>query len=180
MLRINHLVTTIGYGLRYLLGCNKIWKLIVAMFIEAVTYVFNDAGTIAENILNYEMLDYVELKTGLRSEGVTMSVDALFKKIITNNIGTITGNAFLEWTGYTGTLEAGQAMPERFAKYMWPMYTLSNFFDSGVWTIIRMLLKYTPEEAAQVEKELNERRKLMEAGAGSAENSDNETVTKIE
>lgn len=180
MLRINHLITTIGYGLRYLLGCNKIWKLVVAMLIEAVTYVFNDAGSIAENILNYEMLDYVELKTGLRSEGVTMSVDALFKKIITNNIGTITGNAFLEWTGYTGTLEAGQAMPERFAKYMWPMYTLSNFFDSGVWTIIRMFLKYTPEEAAHVEEELNERRKLMETGEVSADNSDNEKVSEIE
>lgn len=169
-LQTAHIVNIIGYLSRFLLGCNKMWKLIAIMLIEAVTYVFDDASSVANNMMSYEMLDYVELKTGLRSEGVTMAVDALFQKTITNNIGTITGNAFLEWTGYTGGyLGDNAALPEKFAKYMWPMYTLSNVFDGIVWLIARSTVKHTPEDRERIEAALQERRKAKEAEEAEAE-----------
>ena len=164
--KLCHLVNAVTYVMRFFVGYNKFWKLFFNMIAEAWTYVINDMNSVAETMLNYEMLDYVELKTGLRTEGVTMSVSALLSKIVTNNIGTVTGNAFLEWTGYEGGyLDSGGAVPERFRKYMWPMYTLSAVFDQTVYLLLRSLVKYTPEDRERVEEELKRRRAAAEQDA---------------
>lgn len=163
--KLAHIANITSYLLRFIVGYNKFWKLVLNMLIEGVCFVFDDMSGVAGTMLNYEMLDYVELKTGLRSEGVTMAVDALFKKIITNNIGTVTGNAFLEWTGYTGGYEANAVLPERFTKYMWPMFTLANVFDNLCWYIIRSTIKYTPEDRERVEAELQKRRQQLDNAA---------------
>lgn len=107
--KLNSLASIIGYILRFLVGYNTFWKLAVNILIESVLYVFADMDSLATTMLTYEMLDYVELKTGFRTEGVTMSVDALFKKIVTNNIGTVTGNAFLQWTRLSRRLYGQQS-----------------------------------------------------------------------
>lgn len=169
--KIDHIVNVISFTLRFFVGYNKFWKLVVNMLLEAINYVFDDVGSIAGSMLSYEMYDYVELKTGMRSEGVTTAVDALFKKIMTNNIGTVTGNAFLEWTGYKGAPENGAAMPEKFQKYMWPMYTLSAVFDNIAWFAIRSTFKYSPEDRDKVEAELQARRTSAENVAVTAEST---------
>lgn len=42
------------------------------------------------------------------------------------------------------------------------MFTLSTAFDSGVFYIMRCLVKHTPEDARRIEKELIELRKSVE------------------
>jgi Na+/melibiose symporter-like transporter len=119
---------------------------------------------IAGAMMNYEMLDYVELKTGVRSEGITFSVDALFKKIVTDNVGRATGNAFLEWTGYKGGyVSENIAPPERYMKYIWPMFTLAGAFDGVIWITMRSLVHYTPKDAQETERLLIARRAEMAA-----------------
>ncbi|MDR2686508.1 MAG: hypothetical protein LBB75_02050, partial [Oscillospiraceae bacterium] len=116
--------------------------------------------------------DYVELKTGERSEGVTTAVNNLFSKIVTNNIGQVTGNAFLQWTGYTGGYKAdGTRPPEKYLKFMWPMYTLIPVLDHAIWFAARCFVKWKPEDRERTEQALAERRaeaeKLKEeAGIG--------------
>ncbi len=150
----------------FFIGYNKIWKILLISVIQAFVNVVGDMDSVAGSLLTYEMLDYVELKTGLRTEGVTTAVSALITKIVSNNIGTMTGNAFLEWTGYTGGYEdTGEALPERFVKYMWPMMTLATAFDSLVYLIARAFLKYSPEDSDRVEALLKERRAEKERAA---------------
>lgn len=153
--KLTSLAGAVGFFLRFLIGYNTFPKVILNILIEAVLYVLYDMDGTAGTMLNYEMLDYVELKTGLRTEGVTASVNGLFSKIVTNNIGMVTGNAFLEWTGYTGGyVDSGKELPKRFVKYMWPMYTLAGVVDNLVWLAARSLVKHTPEDAKRVEEEL--------------------------
>ena len=161
--KLCHMINASLYFLRFLVGCNKFWKLFFNMIAEAAAYVVNDMNSVAENMLNYEMLDYVEWKTGLRTEGVTASVSGLLSKIVTNNIGTVTGNAFLAWTGYEGGyIDEGGEVPERFRKYMWPMYTLASVFDQMVYLLLRSTVKYSPEDSHRVEEALKERRAAAE------------------
>lgn len=155
VVQINSLFNVFAALIKFALGINKFWKLAIIMLLDSLCYVIGDMSGLAGNMLNYEMLDYVELKTGMRTEGVTNAVDGLFAKIVTNNIGTVTGNAFLQWTGYIGGYkESGEALPERFQKYMWPMFTLSAAFDNAVFFVLRSFLKHTPEDAKRVEEEL--------------------------
>lgn len=153
--KINNFVNIVAAFIKLSVGIKSFWALGINLLLDAVLYVIGDMDTIAGTMLNYQMYDYVELKTGVRTEGVTNSINGLFAKIVTNNIGTVTGNAFLEWTGYTGGYkETGEALPERFQKYMWPMFTLSTAFDSAVFLFLRSMMHYTPEDAKRIEEEL--------------------------
>lgn len=158
--KIHSVCQIIAAVIKFALGINKFWKLAIQMAIDAALYVIQDMDSVAGTMLTYEMLDLVELKTGFRTEGVTNSINGLLSKIVTNNIGTVTGNAFLEWTGYRGGYkESGEALPSRFVKYMWPMFTLSSAFDNLVFLIARSMYKHTPEDARRIENELIEMRR---------------------
>lgn len=166
--KINSIVNIVFALIKLAVGINKFWKLAINLLLDAVLYVIADMDAIAGTMLNYEMYDLVELETGMRTEGVTNSINGLFAKIVTNNIGAATGNAFLQWTGYTGGYKnTGEALPERFVKWMWPMFTLSTAFDNTVFLIMRSLVKHTPEDARRVEQELI----ALRGGAENAEAS---------
>ncbi|MDR0883255.1 MAG: MFS transporter [Oscillospiraceae bacterium] len=157
--QINSTVAMIAGVLRFLIGYNTFGKLALNFLIESIVMCFTALDGVASTMLNYEMLDYVELKTGVRSEGVTMSVNALFLKIVTNNIGMATGNAFLQWTGYRGGyVDADVPPPQRFMKYMWGINTLCAVVDSGIFIAARSFVHFTPEDRERVEAALIERR----------------------
>lgn len=167
--KINSILNIVAALIKLAVGINKFWKLAINLLLDAILYVIGDMDAIAGTMLNYEMYDLVELETGIRTEGVTNSINGLFAKIVTNNIGAATGNAFLQWTGYTGGYKnTGEALPERFVKWMWPMFTLSTAFDNTIFLIMRSLVKHTPEDARRIEKELIELRGGDEAAEASA------------
>lgn len=161
--RLNSICQILAAFIKCVLGINKFWKLAIIMALDAGLYVIGDMDSVAGTMMTYEMYDLVELKTGFRTEGVTNSINGIFTKIITNNVNTITGNAFLEWTGYKGGYkESGEALPPRFVKYMWPMFTLSTALDSTIFLIARCMYKHTPEDARRIEQEVTEMRKQAE------------------
>jgi len=147
----------------FLVGYKSMWRFAVIVFMELFINASVSLDGVAEGMLNYEFFDYVELKTGERSEGVTTAVNNLFRKIVTNNIGQVTGNAFLQWTGYRGGYTAeGTRPPERYLKYMWPMYTLIPMLDHGIWFACRSFVKWKPEDRERTEQALAERRAAAE------------------
>lgn len=166
--KITSAVNIVAALIKLAVGINKFWKLGINMLIDSILFVLADMDALAGIMLEYEMYDLVELETGIRTEGVTTSINGLFAKIITNNIGAATGNAFLQWTGYTGGYKnTGEELPQRFQKWMWPMFTLSTAFDNAVWLIMRSLVKHTPEDAKRIEQELIELRKNAENNESS-------------
>ncbi len=148
--------------LQFFVGYKSIPQLAVMILAEAAINAASEWDKVAGDMLNYEFYDYVELKTGQRSEGITYAIDGLFKKIITNNIGLATGNAFLTWTGYSGGYaERGIKPPALYMKWMWPMYTLVPVIDNSIYIICRSFVKWKPEDRERTEAELAQRRALL-------------------
>lgn len=153
--KLNSICQIVAAFIKFALGIDTFWKLAIIMVLDAGLYVIQDMDSVAGTMMNYEMYDLVELKTGFRTEGVTNSINGIFSKIITNNVNTITGNAFLEWIGYKGGYkESGEALPPRCVKYMWPMFTLSTALDNTIFLIARSMYKHTPEDAGRIEQEV--------------------------
>jgi Na+/melibiose symporter-like transporter len=164
------LVNIFNRTVMFLCGYKSVWRFAVLVAMESLWNAMMGFDGVAGSMLGYEWYDYVELQTGLRSEGVTTAVNNLFGKIVTDNIGRVTGNAFLAWTGYTGGYkEDGVRPPEKYLKYMWPMYTLIPVLDHSIWFAARCFVKWTPQDRENTERALAERRaaagKLAQAAA---------------
>ena len=147
----------------FFVGYKSIWRFAGLVFIETIVNATGGIDRVSGGMLDYQWYDYVELQTGERTEGVTSAVNNLFSKIVTNNIGQATGNWFLQWTGYQGgyTID-GTRPPERYLKFMWPMYTLIPVLDHGIWMIARSFVKWKPEDSERTELALAERRAARE------------------
>jgi Na+/melibiose symporter-like transporter len=153
------LVNIFNRTVMYFCGYKSVWRFAVLVAMESLWNAMMGFDGVASSMLNYEWYDYVELQTGLRSEGVTTAVNSLFNKIVTNNIGQVTGNAFLQWTGYRGGYtEDGTRPPERYLQWMWPMYTLIPVVDHAIWLTARAFVKWKPEDAVRTELALAQRR----------------------
>ena len=149
--------------LMYLFGYKSLWRFALLIVFESFVNASGGFDGVAGAMMDYQWYDYVELKTGQRSEGITAAVNSLFSKIVTNNIGQVTGNAFLQWTGYQGGYKAdGTRPPERYLKFMWPMYTLIPVLDHSIWFAARSFVKWKPEDAVRTELALAERRAAAE------------------
>ncbi|MDR1463924.1 MAG: MFS transporter [Oscillospiraceae bacterium] len=135
--------------------------LIMITFMDAFFETLGPLDGYASGILTYEMYDYVEYKTGVRSEGISTAFNALFSKMITGNINNATYNAFQSWSGINKVdYEKGDPAPARYLKYAWALFCLAPVADSAIWLIARLLFKYDPKQKAMIEAELMERRAL--------------------
>jgi len=110
------------------------------------------------------MLDYVEYKTGVRSEGVTMAFQAFVDKIVQRSINSVTGNAFQAWTGINdinlNAEDAAGRIPERYRKWAWPMAHLTGIVDGLIWLWARAAFPYKAGQKDVIEAELAQRRAL--------------------
>ncbi len=160
--QVKSMIDAGGKLIQFLVGYNTIPKLAVIIAAETAINASVNWDGVAEEMLNFEFYDFVELKTGHRSEGVTAAINGLFSKIVTDNIGLVTGNAFLQWTGYKGGYtEAGTLPPERYMKWMWPMYTLIPVLDNLLYILCRSFVKWKPSDREKTEMELMKRREAQ-------------------
>ena len=144
---------------KYFAGYTSIGRLGLVILLDSIINAVQEWEEVAGALLNYEFFDYVELQTGERSEGVTTAVNNLFSKIVTRNIGQVTGNAFLQWTGYRGGYtQDGTRPPARYLAFMWPMLNLMPLIDWGVRLAARSFVKWTPADRARTEQALASRR----------------------
>jgi len=161
--KIRNLASIIGDLIKLFAGIRTVPGIFINIIVENIQMVFSAADGVAGNMLGYEFYDYVELQTGVRSEGITSAISGMINKTVTNNIGTVTGNAALQWMGYRGGyLEAGDKPPERYMKYIWPLQNLEPVVDNLIYLIGRSTIKWTPEDRDRTEALLAERRKLAQ------------------
>jgi len=153
-------VNIVFYFLRYFLGVKTISGILFMWFADMVINIFRRWDQVANGIVDFEMFDYVEWKTGRRSEGVKIAVDGLINKVALNNVDTIVGSLALKKIGFDITLDTNQ--PASYVKWATRFYFLSPVADYLAYFIARLLYKYPAEMRHQVEAELVERRKLTE------------------
>lgn len=134
----------------------------VSMIIIGLGTIPLGAQSIAQTSIFCDSIDYMEWKTGKRTEGITFSMQTSFTKIssgITAGLATLVlhllkYNAIPDAEGvvYVGTQTAA------FDKWIWPLVILTPAVASLLYIIPLLFIRYTPEERAKVEADLRERR----------------------
>jgi Na+/melibiose symporter-like transporter len=159
------LCTLIGRVLAFLLGFEG-KNIIFTIIILALTSFPAGAASIAQTSLFCDSVDYMEWKTGKRTEGVTFAMQTFFTKISSGITGAL-GTFALSALGYVAVEDVPGAVylgtqTQTFETWIWPLVMLTPAIAALLYIIPLLFIKYTPEQKAQVEKELAERRALAE------------------
>ncbi|MCL2494632.1 MAG: MFS transporter [Oscillospiraceae bacterium] len=153
----------------YFVGYNSPARIVYMFIMEMLKGVMDMWAGVPHSMMEYKMYDYVEWKTGYRSEGMTKSVDGILNKLIRNNLVNIFGNAVTQWTGYMGYDIPAEQQPARFLNTIWPLMHVGIFFGEVVVLVCLFAFKM-PNNFPEIEADLIERRALAaklkeEAGA---------------
>ncbi len=141
-------------------------NIILTMFILALASFPAGAASIAQTSLFCDSVDYMEWKTGKRTEGVTFAMQTFFTKISSGITGAL-GTFALSILGYKAVEDVPGAVylgtqSQAFETWIWPLVMLTPAIAALLYIIPLLFIKYTPEQKAQVESELAERRALSE------------------
>jgi len=134
-------------------------RLLLMYLLEMIDDLFLKVDRVPGDQMNYKALDYVEWKTGHRSEGMTMAVGAIFNKLIKGNTGRLFDGAVLQWTGFKGYDFPAEVQPPHFMNTIFPFTHLTTLIDTTLALIAYCWYKY-PMDPNVVEKDLIERRAL--------------------
>jgi len=154
---------------------------------EMVMRTFGRVDQMAERINQFEMFDYVEWKTGRRSEGATAAINGLKRKALTDGINAVSGRLFAQFVlgfdpalGARGDIdEYGNPMPgqgERYMRYMPILYLWLPIINNIFGFLARWFYRHPAELRDQVEVDLNERRRLAEEAKRAMEEEEQEEV----
>jgi len=166
--RFHELVTVVAHIGMYLVGYKSWPRLALQFTIEMFRGMVDLWAPVPRELIRYQMLDYVEWKTGLRSEGMTAAVDGMINKLIRNNVGNVIGNAVQQWTGYKGWDIPVEEQPERFLKTIWPLTHWGKIAGGAIALAALLWFKY-PRDPGEVEADLIERRALAKKMQAEAE-----------
>ena len=161
-MRIQFAVSTFTHLSTFLVGYNSLPRLVYMWTMEGIRGFFNQWQAVPQNVVEFEMFDYVEWKTGYRSEGLTQSVYGIINKLVRNNLTNIVGNAVTQWTGYLGWETPAEEQPERFMSTIWPLMHLGVIAAELVALIALLWFRY-PRDPHEVERDLIAKRALIAA-----------------
>lgn len=120
------------------------------------------ACSIAQTSIFCDSIDYMEWKTGKRTEGITFSMQTSFTKIssgITAGLATLA----LHLLNYKAVPDDAAVFigtqTAAFDNWIWPLVILTPAIASVLYIIPLLFINYTPEKRKIVETELAQRRK---------------------
>ena len=142
-------------------------RLWISMIIIGIGSIPSGASSIAQTSIFCDSIDYMEWKTGKRTEGITFSMQTSFTKIssgITSGLATLA----LHILGYKAIDNAANYLGTQtaaFDSWIWPLVVLTPAVASVLFIIPLLFVNYTKEKRALVESDLNARRNgLAESG----------------
>ena len=166
-LRFQELFTAIAHILMYLVGYQSWTRLFLLFTIEMLRGIVDNWAPVPRELVKYEMLDYVEWKTGQRAEGVTMALDRflngaqinsnMIQTSVKENVNGIINNAVKQWSGFQGFDYETEDQPKRFLDSIWPLTHWGKIAGGLVGFIALLFFKY-PHDPKEVEADLMERR----------------------
>jgi Na+/melibiose symporter-like transporter len=119
---------------------------------------------IAHRTLTSNSIDEVELKTGVRSEGVSFSMQNFTTKM-TSAVTTFIEGRMLGFLKYDSKLnELGKPQNAKFIKWQWPMFMLGPVVGAVLYLIAISFIKDGKEHREEVERQLKERKEALESG----------------
>jgi len=160
-LRTRELISFVTHTASFFVGHHTFPRLMFMFFTETIRPIMDNWAPVPERVIEYEMFDYVEWKTGYRSEGLTQSVNGIFNKLLRNNLSSMVGNAITQWTGYLGWEFPAEEQPQRFLNSIWPLRHIGPAIGAAVMLIALLWFRY-PHDPDKVEADLIHRRALAQ------------------
>lgn len=146
----------------FFVGYNTIPKFFIMTALMAVVNLPGLMMDIAHRSLTSDSIDEVELKTGLRTEGVSFSMQNFTTKM-TSGASTLIEGFLLKHLGYdSNAKELGIPQNDRFIKWQWPMFMLGPVVGSILYLFFISFVKDNKEKKLEIERQLRERRELAD------------------
>jgi len=156
-------VTGIVAGLlQFFVGIKSIPALVVMYVLEAISGLPNNIYGIAQRTMISDSVEYVEWKTGERTEGITMAMRNLMSKLSGAIQKYIQGYClrFLQFDA--GLVKANRPQNAHFQKWIWPIFKLGPTLGLVLSLIPLLLVRYPDTLKQKVEEEMAQRRAMAE------------------
>ena len=146
--------------LRSFIGIGTIPRLALVYLLDSISYLPNSIFGIAQRSMISDSVDYVEWKTGQRTEGLTMSVRNLTGKMNSAIKRYAQGLTLVFLQFDADRVEQNQQQNAHFQKWVWPMFMLGPALGLLFALIPLLLLKYPDTLKMRVETEMAQRRAI--------------------
>ena len=143
----------------------------VLMLLNIVISIVNTVKNIISTEMIGDTIDYMELETGERSEGVSFAVSSFFAKL-TGSVSTSIATAVLPRIGLTYKTVRGEQVSVKGPKtdfYIWMFYVLVPQLLNVLGVIPFFWYKLTGKRLSDIRARLAERREEMLAERDNAE-----------
>ena len=147
----------------FFVGFDTIPKFIIMTALMAIVNLPGQMMDIAHRSLTADSIDEVELKTGLRTEGVSFSMQNFTTKM-QSGASTLIEGFVLKFLGYDSMRkEQGLPQSEKFLKWQWPMFMLGPVVGAVLYLFFISFVKDNKERKQEIERQLRERRQLNQS-----------------
>ena len=154
--------------LQYFIGIKTLPRFILMYALQFFHELPNSINNIAMRSMISDSVEYVEWKTGKRTEGITMSVRNLMSKM-GGAINRYIQGLCLHFLQYSAVnVERGLPQNAHFHKWAWPVYRLGPVLGLLFALVPLLLLKYPDSLKQKVESEMAQRRAALDADAVKA------------
>lgn len=143
----------------YFIGYKSIWSMVAVMLIMGLQGIPANMTNIAHRSLMSDSIDYVEYKTGKRTEGITFSMQNFATKI-GDSLALFVSGQLLSLVKYDEK-KAMTAQGALFNKWQWPFFILGPATGAILYLIVIMFVKDDREEQKMIEAALTERRNQL-------------------
>lgn len=150
--------TAIGVRLIcFFIGYDTIPKIAAVTLLMALSSIPTSIMGIINRSFLCDSVDYMEWKTGTRTEGLVSSMQNFVAKI-GSALQSLINGIVLEALHFDNSLEGIEGQPPEFYKWQWPLFILGPAIGAALYLVPMLFLKYTEAERAQVEKDLSAKR----------------------
>ncbi|MCL2300783.1 MAG: MFS transporter [Firmicutes bacterium] len=148
--------------LQYFIGINTLPRFLLMYLVDVIYGLPSGINNIAMRTMISDSVEYVEWKTGERTEGITMAVRNLMSKLSGAIQKYIQGYClrFLQFDA--GLVKANRPQNAHFHKWIWPVFRLGPVVGLVLSLVPLLVLKYPDSLKQKVESEMAERRAMAE------------------
>ncbi len=150
--------TAIGIRLIcFFIGFDTLPKFFAVALLMAASSVPTGIMGIVNRSFLCDSIDYMEWKTGKRTEGIVSSMQNFVAKI-TSALQSLINGLVLSALHFDNTLPGITGQPAEFYKWQWPLFILGPAIGAALYLIPMLLLKYSEKERKEVEDALQKKR----------------------
>ena len=146
--------------IQFAVGIKTLPMFVLTLVLDLLFQLPQSIYMIAQRTMISDSVEYVEWKTGQRTEGVTMSIRNLTSKAASAAQRLVQGYClkFLQYNA--SAVEMNRPQNAHYLKWIWPIYRLGPALGIVFALIPLLLIRYPDSLKRQVETEMAERRAL--------------------